>query len=62
MIKEHLANLLEETRQLSKHVTAADEFVATDDIKRAINELELLIFQARKTFERTKKIEDEDAR
>jgi len=55
-IKEHLNNLLDETRQLSSHVTEVNEFVAVDDIRQAINELELTIYQARKTFERTKEI------
>ncbi len=46
--------MLEEIKKLNdeKHVTEADEFVA-------INDVELAIHEARKTFERTKKI-DED--
>jgi hypothetical protein len=37
----------------AEHVTESDEFVA-------VNEIELAVHEARKVFERTKKIEDEE--
>lgn len=58
-IKNHLDNLLDETRQLSSHITEANEFVVVDDIRQAINNLEMAIHEARKVFERTKNIESE---
>lgn len=62
-IQEHFGNLLNETQELSKHITEADEFVAVNDIRRVIEDsreniknLELKIYEARKVFERTKDI------
>jgi hypothetical protein len=53
-IREHLDVMLHEIKKLNgeNHVTEADEFVA-------VNDVELAIYEARKTFERTKKIDEE---
>ena len=44
-VKELLDKLLDNMNELSRYVTGGDEFVAVDDIFRAIHE-------ARKVFER----------
>lgn len=56
-IKECIDKLLEDTNELSKYVTEPDEFVAVEDIRQAINKVELKIHEARKVFERTKEVE-----
>jgi hypothetical protein len=59
-IKSHLDGILEITKQLhEEHTTEADEFVAVDEIKQAVNKVELTVHEARKVFERTKKIDEE---
>lgn len=55
-IKECIDKLLKDTTELSKHVTQPNEFVVTEDIRQAVNEVGLKIHEARKVFERTKKI------
>ena len=52
-IKEHLENMEFEIHRMNQdgQVTEPDEFVAMTDIEMAVNE-------ARKVFERTKKIDD----
>ncbi len=60
-IKKHLDRILAITKQLNEeHTTEADEFVAVDEIKQAVNEVELTVHEARKAFERTKNIHDEE--
>lgn len=56
-IKEHLENMEFEIHRINQdgHVIEPDEFVAVNDIGLAVHE-------ARKVFERTKSIEDNDGR
>lgn len=58
-IRKHLGNLQTETQKLSKCVTESDEFVAVEDIQKAIKTLEFKIYEARETFERTKDLEEQ---
>jgi hypothetical protein len=59
-IKGHLGNILEETTKLlDEHTTSADEFIAVDEIEKAVTDIQLLVHKARKTFERTKRIDEE---
>ena len=44
---------------MNEHTTEADEFIAVDEIEQAVNGIQLLVHEARKVFERTKRIEDE---
>jgi len=60
--------LLEDTRELAAYIDQADEFIVVKDIEKAIEEfngsvqdireklknIELIIHEARKVFERTK--------
>ena len=59
-IKEHLGNILKETSALlNEHTTEADEFIAVDEIEQAVNGVQKTVHEARKVFERTKRINEE---
>ncbi|MHC4790334.1 MAG: hypothetical protein ACYS8Y_02680 [Planctomycetota bacterium] len=53
-IKEHLDNIADELNKLSQYTTGPDEFVA-------VNDIELAVYNARKVFERTKNIYNENS-
>ena len=58
-IKDHLDAILKETTELlNEHTTEADEFLAVDEIEQAVNKFQLAVHEARKVFERTKRIEE----
>lgn len=68
MFNKTIAKLLEDTRELAAYIDQADEFIVIKDIEKAIEEfngsvqdireklknIELIIHEARKVFERTK--------
>jgi len=47
-----IASLQEDIGKLTSCITAADEFVAVDELRIKLHEFELQLFEAQKVFER----------